>query len=316
MQLKTLRLFCDVVAQRSFSKAAALNDVSQSLVSQTVNSLENRVGVSLIDRSKRPLEPTLAGAKYATGCRQLLESFEHLEDSLHRITDKVSGHVRIAAIYSVGLLEMGQYIDWFRDLHPDVEVKIDFLHPDQVYERIRADKSELGLVSFPREGGEFRSRQWQQQEVALVVPPNHPMSQQRSVSPSQINGLDFVSFTEDLKFRRKLDRWLKSAGVSVNTVHQFDNVENIKRSVEIGSGVALLPLQTVARERDYGSLKTVKLRGVDWKRPLGIVQKRNRKLSIAATRFVELLLDKKSPSRKESTKRGSHKTPSTCLLAD
>ena len=88
--------------------------------------------------------------------------------------------------------------------------------------------------------------------------------------------LDFVSFTKELKFRQKLDRWLKSAGVSTNTVHKFDNAKNIKRSVEIGSGVALVPLQTIKRELESGSLRGVTVRDVDWKRPLGIVRKRNR----------------------------------------
>jgi DNA-binding transcriptional LysR family regulator len=316
MQLKTARLYCDVVAQRSFSKAALLNEVSQSLVSQAVTSLESRLGVTLIDRSKRPLEPTRAGQAYAVACRELLDGFDAVEDDLHRLADKVTGQVRIAAIYSVGLLEMSQYVERFREQYPDANVRMEYLHPDQVYDRIRSDDAEIGLLSFPREGGEFRSYEWQQQDVVLIVPPEHPMANQRSVSPSQINGLDFVSFTKELKIRQKLDRWLKAAGVSINTVHKFDNVENIKRSVEIGSGVALVPLQTVRRELEYGSLRAVTVRGVDWKRPLGVVQKRNRKLTIATSRFVELLLEKKTPRRKPSTKRGTRNTPATRLLAD
>lgn len=316
MQLKTLKLYCDVVTQRSFSKAAARNGVSQSLVSQTVTSLESRLGVSLIDRSKRPLEPTRAGRAYAAGCRQLLDSFEKLEDGLLRLSDKVSGQVRIAAIYSVGLLEMGQYLEKFQEEYPDVDVKIEYLHPDQVYDRIRNDEAEVGLVSFPREGGEFRKTEWRQQEIVLAVPPNHPLASLRTVSPSQIDGLNFVSFTKETKFRTQLDRWLKAAGISVKTVHQFDNVENIKRSVEIGSGVSLIPQQTLKREIEYGSLTALPVRGVDWKRPVGIVQKRNRKLTIAATRFVELLLQKKPTRRKQSARSGGGKTPAPQLLAE
>ena len=315
MQLKTIKLFCDVVAQRSFSKAAALNDVSQSLVSQAVTSLETRVGVSLIDRSKRPLEPTRAGTQYATGCRELLDNFEKLEDSLHRVADKIAGQIRIASIYSVGLLEMGQYVADFCNQYPDVDVRMEYLHPDQVYDRIRSNEAEIGLVSFPREGGEFRSHAWQEQDIVLIVPPDHSVAGQRSISPGQLSGMDFVSFTKELKIRSKLDRWLKTANVSVHSVQEFDNVENIKRSVEIGSGVALVPRQTVRREVESGSLHTVNVRGVDWKRPLGIVQKRNKKLTIAATRFVEML-QKKPARRKTSVAKRAPKTRSTKLLAD
>ena len=93
------------------------------------------------------------------------------------------------------------------------------------------------------------------------------------------------------------------------------DVENVKRSVEIDSGVALVLLQPARRKLEHASLRAVKLQGVDWNRPLGVVQKRNRKLTIATSRFVELLLEKKSPRRKPSTKRGTRNTPATRLLA-
>lgn len=314
MQLKTLKLFCDVVAHGSFSRAAAHNDVSQSLVSQAVTSLETRLGVKLIERSKRPLRPTRVGQAYAEGCRELLDGLDRLEDRVLRMTDQVSGQVRIAAIYSVGLLEMGQYVARFREHYPDVDVRMEYLHPDQVYERIRSDETDLGLVSFPREGGEFRSQLWQEQEVVLIVAPEHPLAGQRSTSPAQLDGYDFVSLPRELKFRRKIDRWLRESGVSVRTIHEFDNVENIKRSVEIGSGVALVPRQTVSRELDLGSLIALSIRGADWKRPLGIVQKRNRKPTIATARFVEMLL--KKPARRKSNAKRSGRKSTTRALAD
>ena len=315
MHLRTLRLFCDAVAQRSFSKAAELNGVSQSLVSQAVTSLENRLEIRLIDRSKRPLEPTRAGQVYADGSREMLDGFRTLEDSLLRLSDKVSGTVRVAAIYSVGLLEMGRFAQEFTREYPDVNLRMEYLRPEQVYERIRSDEAEIGIVSFPREGGEFRSREWQQQEVVCVTAPQGPLAGKRSVSPSQLEGRDTVALTRDLTFRRKLDRWLKSASVSVNVVHEFDNVENIKRSVEIGSGIAFLPLQTVQREIEYGSLRAVSLRGVTWKRSLGIVQKRNRKLTIAAARFTDFLLGRKpTRSKRTANTRGGKETPH--MLAD
>ncbi len=308
MQLRTLRLYIDTITHRSFSKAASLNGVSQSLVSQAITSLETRVGAKLIDRSKRPPEPTRAGVAYADGCRQLLEGFQALEDSLHRLSDKVSGKVRLAAIYSVGLLEMGLHVEQFRSRFPDVEVRMDYLRPEQVYERVQNDEADLGIVSFPREGGEFRSHAWQEQEIVLIAAPGHSLATKRSMSPQRMLGLDFIMLPRDLKFRRMIDRWLKGAGVSVNIAFEFDNVENIKRSVEIGLGVALLPRPTVQRELDHGSLCAVSLRGVDWKRKLGIVQRRNKKLTIAATRFVEFLLDQTSTQRKRvASKRGDQK---------
>lgn len=293
MPLRTVELFCDVVALRSFSKAASERDVTQSSVSQSIAALEKRLAVQLIDRSKRPFELTPAGVVYHEGCRTLLDEYRKLEDRVRKMVDKVVGKVRIAAIYSVGLSEMDRYVARFREQFPEVELRIDYLHPDEVYHRVSADEADLGLVSFPKEGGEFTAQEWQQQPMVLVVPPDHKLvdegREQSGVPVQALEGEDFVCFTEELKIRRQIDRWLKGEKISVNVVHSFDNIENIKRAVEIGSGVSILPEPTVRREVDAGTLVALHLKDVAWHRPIGVIHRRNKTLSTAASKFKELL---------------------------
>jgi DNA-binding transcriptional LysR family regulator len=293
MPLRTVELFCDVVALRSFSKAASERDVTQSSVSQSIASLEKQLGVQLIDRGKRPFELTPAGVVYHEGCRTLLDEFRKLEDRVRKMVDKVVGRVRVAAIYSVGLSEMDRYVARFRELYPDAELRIDYLHPDEVYRRVSADEADLGLVSFPKEGGEFTAQEWQQQPMVLVVPPDHKLvlegRDQSGVSVHALEGEDFVCFTEELKIRRQIDRWLKAEKIAVNAVHSFDNIENIKRAVEIGSGVSILPEPTVLREVNAGTLVALHFKDVAWHRPIGVIHRRNKTLSTAASKFKELL---------------------------
>ena len=137
-----------MVALRSFSKAAAEHEVTQSSVSQSIASLEKRLGVQLIDRSKRPFELTPAGKAYHEGCRTLLDEFRNLEDRVRLLVDKVVGRVRIAAIYSVGLSEMDRYLQRFLELYSDVELRIDYLHPDEVYRRVAADEAVQVFVAL------------------------------------------------------------------------------------------------------------------------------------------------------------------------
>ena len=293
MPLRTVELFCDVVALRSFSKAASERDVTQSSVSQSIAALEKLLAVQLIDRGKRPFELTPAGVVYHEGCRTLLDEYRKLEDRVRKMVDKVVGRVRIAAIYSVGLSEMDRYVVQFREQFPDVELRIDYLHPDEVYRRVSADEADLGLVSFPKEGGEFTAQEWQQQPMVLVVPPDHKLVEegrdQSGVPVQALDGEDFVCFTEELKIRRQIDRWLKGEKVSVNVVHSFDNIENIKRAVEVGSGIALLPVPTVRREAELGSLVAIPLEDVTWFRRLALIHKRTKPFTTAITRFLELL---------------------------
>jgi len=295
MHLRNVEIFCAVVTHGSFSKAAGAHQVSQSSASQAVHMLERRLGCRLIDRSKRPFELTPAGQIYYDGCRKILESFRHVEDRVQQMRNKVIGRVRLAAIYSVGLLQMDAYAKRYKTLFPDVVLQLEYLHPDDVYTRILNDESDLGIVSFPRVGGEIASIPWQNQEMVLVVPPGHRHADVDSVPVEELDGETFVGFTSELMIRKQIDRWFKQADVAVDLVHVFDNVENIKRAVEIGSGVTLLPAPTVRREVETGLLHAVRLEGVQWHRPLGIVHRRNRTLTNPARKLVELLRGSPEP---------------------
>ncbi|MBQ16355.1 MAG: transcriptional regulator [Planctomycetaceae bacterium] len=288
MHLRNVALFCEVVTRSSFSKAAEAHRVSQSAASQAVQTLEDRVGTVLIDRSQRPLSLTPAGQIYYDGCRRMLEAFRQVEERVFEISDRVIGRLRVAAIYSVGLLEMTDSIARFGEAFPDVSLTVDYVHPDEVYRSVQDGEADLGIVSFPR-AGEFQVVPWKEQPMTIVVPPQHRFASQSILPLDDLNGETFVGFCRDLKVRRQIDKWLKAAGVSVDVVHEFDNCEHIKRAVEAGSGIAILPVPTLRRELSQASLVAVDPDGVDWQRPLGFIHRRNLQPTVAALRFIEML---------------------------
>ncbi len=295
MHLRNVELFCEVVSRSSFSKAAEAHQVSQSAASQAVQTLEDRLGTVLIDRSQRPLSLTTAGQIYYDGCRHLLDTFRQIEERVFAINDRVTGRLRLAAIYSVGLIEMAESVSEYRDAFPDVSLSVDYLHPDAVAQQILDGDADLGIVSFPRAGGEFTVVPWLEQKMVIVLPPGHSQAPRNGSdacrSPEVIDGEPFVGFCGGLQVRRQIDRWLKAAGVSVDVVHEFDNCEHIKRAVEAGSGVAILPEPTLRSEVARGSLVTLDPDGSDWKRPLGFIHRRNRQLTMAAERFIDKLAE-------------------------
>src|SRR5437773_6028018 len=156
MQLESLKLFCDVVRTESFSRAAAVNNVTQSAVSQVVSQLEKRLGVVLIDRS-RPLELTPKGTLYYEGCKELVERYMELEASIRNAPPELPVTVQVAAIYSVGLGDMGQYVERFTAQHPHARVQIEYLHPAQVKAKVLEGTADFGLVSFPAKARDLRS---------------------------------------------------------------------------------------------------------------------------------------------------------------
>lgn len=290
MHLRDLELFCEVATLRSFSQAAKALGVSQPVASETVKAIEDRLGLALINRGKRPLELTPAGRAYLEGCRELLDGYRRLEDRILQSRDKVVGPVRVAAIYSVGLLQMDCYVKQFEHLYPDAALELRYVQPDAVLERVQNDEADLGLVSFPpRRSAELICIPWQEQEMVVVVPPQHRLANRSQMQAIELDGEAMVTFTPDLRIRSEIDRWFKQARVNVDVVHEFDNIENIKRAVEVGSGIALLPVPTVRRELEIGSLRALRIDDVRWTRPLGIVHRKHKDLTTAVKRFLELL---------------------------
>jgi DNA-binding transcriptional LysR family regulator len=289
MQFEFLKVFCDVARFRSFSQAAQSNNVSQSAASQIVLQLERRLGVQLVNRSIRPLQLTPLGKAYYEGCKGLVKQYQELEASIRNAQDELDAQVQVAAIYSVGLGDMGKYVETLAARQPNVKVHIDYLHPNRVYEKVLEGTADFGLVSFPRKSRELSALPWRDEEMVLVCPPDHPMAHQKSVKPSQLEGQDYVAFDKGLVIRREVDRFLRDQGVTVNPTLEFDNIENIKKAVTVSAGVALLPKPTLRPEVDVGTLAAVPLAGVHFARPLGIIQRRHSKLSSAALRFMDIL---------------------------
>jgi DNA-binding transcriptional LysR family regulator len=292
MQIESLRVFCDVARHRSFSQAAQANHLTQSAASQAIMQLEKHLDVQLVNRATRPLQLTPLGQLFYNGCKQLVEQYEELEASIRKAHKELTSTVRVAAIYSVGLGDMGQYIEQFAEQQPNVKVQVEYLHPDQVYARVLEGTVDFGLVSFPRKSRELASQPWREEEMVLACSPGHVLAQSHAIRPEQLAGEKFIGFTRELVIRREVDRFLREQGVGVVLALEFDNIENIKKAIEVGAGVALLPEPTLRREVEAGTLLARPLFGCRLVRPLGIISRRHQKLSSTALRFIDLLLRK------------------------
>ena len=297
MHVETLNIFCDVVRHQSFSRGAIANSVSQSAASQAVRQLEKHLGTQLIDRSKRPWRLTAEGKIVFQGCQEIVERYHELEGTVRR-RQNPSGHtVRLAAIYSVGLHHLSQYVDQFRALVPGAGVDLDYMHPDEVCARVLSDQSDLGLMSFVTTGRELTAIPWRSQTMTVACPPTHRFARRASddggVWPGELAGERFVAFDRELPARRAIDRFLRRHDVEVDIAAEFDNIETIKQAVEEGAGIAILPEPTLRREVQRGTLIEVRfLRRVGEPplvRPLSIVHRRKRRLNPAVTEFIKLL---------------------------
>lgn len=289
MHLRSLKIFCDVVDRRSFTAAADENGLSQSAASQLVQQIEDRLGTRLLDRSRRPFVVTPEGKAYYDGCRRIVRDYEALETHVRSLHEAIAGRLTVAAIYSVGLAHMRRYVQQFRSLHPSASVRLEYLHPERVYEVVENGNADLGLVSYPQSSRNVDYLPWRTERMVIACSPDHHLAKSEAVSLSSLAGETLISFEKGLKIRDELDRELARRKVHVERGPEFDNIETIKQAVEIGAGVALLPEPTVQREKMTGTLATVNIEGEELVRPLGVLYRRHGELSAASKEFLDLL---------------------------
>jgi DNA-binding transcriptional LysR family regulator len=289
MQLKSLKIFCDIVRRRSFSRAAGDNGISQSSASQVVHQLEQHLGVQLLDRSKRPFVLTPAGERYHAGCRQVVRQLAKLEGDVRAFSDDHDGRLTVASIYSAGLAHMSAFMRRFSEKYPSAQVRLEYLHPDRVYEAVEEGDVDLGLVSFPEESRALRTMPWRNESMAIICHPEHRLASNATVPWQALAGESFVAFESDLRIRAEIDRALMVQKVNVCVALEFDNIETMKRAIEINEGVSILPEPTVAAEVAAGRLALVHFEAAALERPLGIIHRRDRELTTIGLQFVKML---------------------------
>ncbi len=288
MHVKALKVYCDVVEQRSFSEAAADNGVSQSAASQMVSHVEEQLGTKLIDRSQRPIALLPAGELFYRGCRKIVDQFQLLQNQLRDFSAAEAGQVNVASIYSVGLSHMNRFVQQFLADSPQSNVRIEYQHPDRVYQLVERGHVHLGLVSYPRDTRSVQATKWREEQIVVACSPRHPLAGRECLKLSDLQGQNLVGYDERLRICREIDRIL--IGMETNVVMRFDNTETIKRAVEIDVGIGLLPAPTLTREIEAGTLVQIPLQPPGLIRPVGIIQRRGKKLPPDAVRFVQFLL--------------------------
>jgi len=289
MNIDTLRVYCDVVQHQSFSRGAAVNDVSQSAATQSVHRLERYFGVQLVDRSKRPFVLTPEGQACYEGFREVLDLYDSVEARVRSLRKEVTGTVRVAAIYSVGLHDMSRCMQDFMRRHPKAKVRLEYLHPNKVYEAVINAEADLGIVSYPMTTPDLGVVPLRSEKMVLVCHSEHPLARQSAVTAEHLSGEEFIGFDRDLSIRKEIDRYLRQRSVSIRVAMEFDNIETIKQAVAIGVGVSILPAPTVREETHNRSLVAVRLIAPELQRPIGIIHRQRKVFTPTVGKFVELL---------------------------
>jgi DNA-binding transcriptional LysR family regulator len=287
--LDCFRIFVDLVESGSFSRAAAANYLTQSAVSQRIQTLESELGHELLVRGHGHVTPTEAGRLFYQVSVEILDRYARGLDELHSLRDVVSGQLRVGAVNSIGLYVLPPFVEEFLRRCPGVDLDVEFLHSNEIHVRVIESTLDLGLVAFPTRSPQVSTTVFRYDDLVLVVPPDHSLAGETEVKPARLDGEAVVSFEAGNPTRRAIEHRFRRAQVELKIVHQHDNVETLKRAVAMGAGVAILPLPSVQKEVTGKILQAVPLAGEDWKRPLAILRRRGSTANSCAEHFVEVL---------------------------
>jgi LysR family transcriptional regulator, transcriptional activator of the cysJI operon len=292
MQIESVKVYCDLVETESFTKAAQINNVTQSAVSQTISTMERLFKSRLIERSKKQFRLTREGQVFYDYGRQILQTHGALLGKLQEIKNIISGNIRVATVYSIGLHDLPPYVKKFLKSYPTVNVHVEFRRSNEVYEDVLSNTVDLGLVAFPRKVSDLEFIPLQSHPMVLICHPQHPWAKKKSVKIKDLAGQSFVSFEADMPTRKAIDKVFRDHRITVQHGMEFDNVETVKQAVEIGAGMAIVPRSTIIEEVATQRVAELRIEGAEMDRPWGVLHRKNKVLSPAMRQFITVLKGK------------------------
>lgn len=289
MHIETLKIFCDVVENQSFSLAASQNFITQSAVSQQVRGLEERYGKRLLERKRGSVRPTAAGEILHRASREILHSFNEMEAQLQGLSNVVTGSIRVGTVHSIGLYELSEPLKHYFADFPHVNVYLEYDRASHVYEQVLRGNVDLGIVAYPTARAQITVLDFRTDRLVVVCSPEHPLADKTRISVADLDGEKMVGFEKGIPTRLALDRLFNEKQVVVQYVAELDNIEMVKRLVEVGAGIAIIPDKACAHESQAGSLVKIELNDRGITRPIGIIYRTGKHFSPAVDRFIEYL---------------------------
>lgn len=296
MELNQLKLFLDLVREGSFTRVAEQNKLTQPAVSLQIQRLENELGAKLLERTTRRVLVTEEGQILASYARDILARSTEAKQILQERRGLMVGTIRVAAIHSVGLHELPDYLKRYIKLYPEVHLHIEYHPSETVYQLVNQGAADVGLVAYPEPRDSLITIPFLEDEMVVIVNPEHAMAQTHSetIRLEELNGADMIAFDGNIPTRRATDGVLTQHGVRVNVKMECDNVEIMKKMVEVGMGIAFVPQYSVLDESDRMDLRILRLSDYCFLRPLGIIHRKGQPLSRPVQAFLALLTDKDS----------------------
>jgi len=285
--LRQLEIFIAVAETAQVTKASKKLFVTQSAVSMALAELESQLGGSLFDRHGRSLLLNERGRYLLPLSKEILYQVANVVNSMSVKNDTLVGRINVVASTTIGDYILPYLIGAFKRIHPQIHINLLVHHTRYAESLVLDGKVEVGFVEGPVDNPDTVKRLWFKDELVVIAGPMDPLSQKHSFDVKK----DFTNTRWIMReegsgtvaiFKKKMKNYLDQ----INVVMEMGHPESIKKAVESGVGLACLSYLTVCREVEHGWLKTLQFEGVDMKRKLHIISRKNHKMNDALAEFL------------------------------
>ena len=283
-----LKVFVTVIEQKNFSRAGDILNLSQPGVSLHIRNLENELGTKLIYRSPKQVQITEPGKILYRHAKQMLNHYETAKREINEFNNVVSGTMKIGASFTIGEYYLPKVLAEFAAQYPKVDIQIIISNSNDVIQGIRSNKLDIGLIEGETDYKDIDVRPFMNDEMIVVVPPDHPLSQMDLIEGNMLQNQTWVLREQGSGTRTYSDKLLSSLEVNIKKTFIFTSIQGVKEAVMAGLGIALLSRLTVQKELKSNELKTFHLKNEPLIRPFSIVKK----LDFEASKAMELFLRK------------------------
>ena len=288
MDLFQLETFLAVAEERSFSRAAARLHRTQPAVSQAVAKLEAELGEILLDRSSRDGTLTDAGEVLREYALKLLNLRNDAASALTELRELHRGRLNVAANEYTCLFLL-PLLDEYRRQNPQIKVAVQRTLASRIPDEVLLHSVELGVLTYKPDDPQVQSVVVYRDELHLVVNPKHPFARSGEVSIRQLGSQNFIAHNIPSPQRQKVIQTFRRHKTPLQMGVELPSLDAIKRFVEMGNGVALVPGLTVKSELAGGSLVRVRIKELQFERRLRLVYRRQAALSHAALAFLKVV---------------------------
>ncbi|HEV7643011.1 MAG TPA: LysR family transcriptional regulator [Pyrinomonadaceae bacterium] len=290
MDINQLEVLVTVAKEKSFSRAADILNRTQPAISQAIRRLEADVGEKLFDRSSKDGTLTSAGNVLVEYAKQMLNLRKDAQSAIRELKDLHHGKVTISANEHT-VFYLLPVIRIFRQRYPHIKVEVKRGVASRIPTEIIGREVELGVISFKPHDESVKSVAVEGDELVMIVAPKHPLAKRGEVSVKDLGNESFVAHNAPSPYRESVIETFEKYSVPLNISVELPSLEAIKKLVETGTGVALVPKLSAQSELDQGTLAGVSIKEIRLERKLHIIYRRNTVLSHAAQAFLDTAKD-------------------------